>query len=172
MPENIKAKIQFIFYRYHINHIMKTAWKTRVHATQEETVSVSAQQLQPMLRHAMRPAPVLHGELQKSVVSCSILLALNRFFHKRKMSFHVFILNTHYESQHNTPLCFFLSAVFCEYYNNEPEECVWHYHECHTPCYKTCLYPEGTCINPIPNLEGKRSKRKFDGHTQVQMQCK
>lgn len=47
-------------------------------------MSVSAQQLQLTLRHAMRPAPVLRGELQKSVVSCSFLLALNRFFPQEK----------------------------------------------------------------------------------------
>lgn len=38
-------------------------------ATLEGTVSVSAQQLQLMLRHAMRQVSVLHGELRKSVVS-------------------------------------------------------------------------------------------------------
>lgn len=42
-------------------------------------MSVSAQQLQLMLRHAMRLAPVLHGELQKFVVSRSFILALMGF---------------------------------------------------------------------------------------------
>ncbi len=37
--------------------------------TLEETVNVSAQQLQLMLKLVMRLVPVLHGELQKSVVS-------------------------------------------------------------------------------------------------------
>ncbi|XP_075883254.1 mucin-2-like [Nelusetta ayraudi] len=46
-----------------------------------------------------------------------------------------------------------LCPVFCDYYNNE-EECKWHYYPCHTPCFKTCLNPEGTCTSPIPNLEG------------------
>lgn len=52
--------------------------------TWEGTASVSAQQLQLMLRHAVRPAPVLHGELQKFVVSCSFILALNVFFLQEK----------------------------------------------------------------------------------------
>lgn len=43
-------------------------------------MSVSAQQLQLMLRHAMRLTSVLHGELQKSAVSRSFTLALNAFF--------------------------------------------------------------------------------------------
>uniref|UniRef100_A0A3Q2CGB5 Mucin-2-like n=1 Tax=Cyprinodon variegatus TaxID=28743 RepID=A0A3Q2CGB5_CYPVA len=43
-------------------------------------------------------------------------------------------------------------CVFCDYYNN-PEDCTWHYSPCHTPCYKTCLNPQGICNNPIPNLE-------------------
>uniref|UniRef100_A0A8C6Q4W7 VWFD domain-containing protein n=1 Tax=Nothobranchius furzeri TaxID=105023 RepID=A0A8C6Q4W7_NOTFU len=46
-----------------------------------------------------------------------------------------------------------ICPVFCDYYNN-PEDCIWHYNPCHTPCYKTCLFPNGTCSNPIPNLEG------------------
>ncbi|KAG7245446.1 hypothetical protein INR49_010897 [Caranx melampygus] len=46
-----------------------------------------------------------------------------------------------------------ICPVFCDYYNN-PGDCNWHYAECHTPCYKTCLNPEGTCTNPIPELEG------------------
>uniref|UniRef100_A0A8C4F7F8 VWFD domain-containing protein n=1 Tax=Dicentrarchus labrax TaxID=13489 RepID=A0A8C4F7F8_DICLA len=44
-------------------------------------------------------------------------------------------------------------SVFCDYYNS-PKECKWHYHSCHTPCYKTCLNPQGICSNHIPNLEG------------------
>ncbi|CAG14171.1 unnamed protein product, partial [Tetraodon nigroviridis] len=36
-----------------------------------------------------------------------------------------------------------ICPVFCDYYN-DPEECKWHYNPCHTPCYKTCLHPEGT----------------------------
>ncbi|KAM6984872.1 mucin-2 [Aplochiton taeniatus] len=46
-----------------------------------------------------------------------------------------------------------ICPVFCDYYN-APEECNWHYSPCHTPCYKTCLNPQGICSNPIPNLEG------------------
>ncbi|XP_046889494.1 mucin-2-like [Hypomesus transpacificus] len=46
-----------------------------------------------------------------------------------------------------------ICPVFCDYYN-EPNECKWHYSPCHTPCYKTCLNPQGICSNPIPNLEG------------------
>ncbi|XP_041853995.1 mucin-2-like [Melanotaenia boesemani] len=46
-----------------------------------------------------------------------------------------------------------ICPVFCDYYNN-PDDCMWHYNPCHTPCYKTCLNPEGICSNPIPNLEG------------------
>ncbi|XP_035518766.1 mucin-2-like [Morone saxatilis] len=46
-----------------------------------------------------------------------------------------------------------ICSVFCDYYNS-PEECKWHYHSCHTPCYKTCLNPQGMCSNHIPNLEG------------------
>ncbi|XP_051239491.1 mucin-2-like, partial [Dicentrarchus labrax] len=46
-----------------------------------------------------------------------------------------------------------ICPIFCDYYNN-PDECNWHYSPCHTPCYKTCLNPDGICSNPIPNLEG------------------
>ncbi|KAL0968822.1 hypothetical protein UPYG_G00272320 [Umbra pygmaea] len=46
-----------------------------------------------------------------------------------------------------------ICPVFCDYYNN-PEECKWHFSPCYTPCYKTCLNPNGTCSNPQPNLEG------------------
>uniref|UniRef100_A0A8C4DDJ5 VWFD domain-containing protein n=1 Tax=Dicentrarchus labrax TaxID=13489 RepID=A0A8C4DDJ5_DICLA len=46
-----------------------------------------------------------------------------------------------------------ICPVFCDYYNS-PKECKWHYHSCHTPCYKTCLNPQGICSNHIPNLEG------------------
>uniref|UniRef100_A0A8D3D3I4 Mucin-2-like n=1 Tax=Scophthalmus maximus TaxID=52904 RepID=A0A8D3D3I4_SCOMX len=47
-----------------------------------------------------------------------------------------------------------ICPVFCDYYNS-PGECKWHYNPCHTPCYKTCLNPEGICYNPLPCLEGK-----------------
>ncbi|XP_061577623.1 mucin-2-like [Cololabis saira] len=46
-----------------------------------------------------------------------------------------------------------ICPVFCDYYNT-PDDCKWHYNPCHTPCYKTCLNPQGICSNPIPNLEG------------------
>ncbi|XP_036390592.1 mucin-2-like [Megalops cyprinoides] len=46
-----------------------------------------------------------------------------------------------------------ICPVFCDYYN-APLECKWHYNPCHTPCYKTCLNPQGICSNPLPNLEG------------------
>ncbi|XP_014888398.1 mucin-2-like, partial [Poecilia latipinna] len=46
-----------------------------------------------------------------------------------------------------------ICPVFCDYYNS-PDECTWHYSPCHTPCYKSCLNPQGICNNPIPNLEG------------------
>ncbi|XP_045893037.1 mucin-2-like [Micropterus dolomieu] len=47
---------------------------------------------------------------------------------------------------------FTTQAVFCDYYNS-PGECKWHYNPCHTPCYKTCLNPQGICSNPLPHLE-------------------
>lgn len=50
-------------------HFMKTVWKTRVPATQEETVSASAQLLQRTLKPVTRPTFVLHGELQTYAVS-------------------------------------------------------------------------------------------------------
>ncbi|KAM6936957.1 mucin-2-like [Xenentodon cancila] len=46
-----------------------------------------------------------------------------------------------------------ICPVYCDYYNT-PDDCKWHYNPCHTPCYKTCLNPQGICSNPIPNLEG------------------
>ncbi|KAK5867271.1 hypothetical protein PBY51_011780 [Eleginops maclovinus] len=46
-----------------------------------------------------------------------------------------------------------ICPVYCDYYNN-PGECKWHYHPCHTPCYKTCLNPEESCSKLLPNLEG------------------
>ncbi|KAG5273591.1 hypothetical protein AALO_G00153190 [Alosa alosa] len=46
-----------------------------------------------------------------------------------------------------------ICPVYCDYYNG-PAECTWHYSPCHTPCYKTCLHPDGICSNPLPNLEG------------------
>ncbi|KAM8860828.1 mucin-2-like isoform 1-T1 [Synchiropus picturatus] len=45
-----------------------------------------------------------------------------------------------------------ICPVFCDYYN-DPGECQWHYHPCHTPCFKTCYNPDGICTNPIPTLE-------------------
>ncbi|XP_030281364.1 mucin-2 isoform X2 [Sparus aurata] len=64
-----------------------------------------------------------------------------------------------------------ICPVFCDYYNG-PEECKWHYSPCHTPCYKTCLNPQGICSNPIPNLEGcypvcPEDKPIFDEETQM-----
>ena len=59
-------------------------------ATLEETVNVSAQQLQLMLKRVMRLLYVLHGELQKSVVSiqqCEIYIPSNP---KNKLRFHRF----------------------------------------------------------------------------------
>ncbi|XP_056138439.1 mucin-2 [Lampris incognitus] len=49
-----------------------------------------------------------------------------------------------------------ICPVFCDYFNGpfNATECLWHYHPCHTPCYKTCLDPQGICSNPLPNLEG------------------
>ncbi|KAM9495184.1 mucin-2-like [Clarias gariepinus] len=46
-----------------------------------------------------------------------------------------------------------ICPVFCDYYNYE-FNCTWHYSPCHTPCYKTCLNPNGICTNPLPNVEG------------------
>uniref|UniRef100_I3JNC4 VWFD domain-containing protein n=1 Tax=Oreochromis niloticus TaxID=8128 RepID=I3JNC4_ORENI len=46
-----------------------------------------------------------------------------------------------------------ICPVYCDYYNG-PADCMWHYNPCHPPCYKTCLNPEGVCLNPIPTLEG------------------
>ncbi|XP_076847019.1 uncharacterized protein muc2.1 isoform X2 [Brachyhypopomus gauderio] len=46
-----------------------------------------------------------------------------------------------------------ICPVFCDFYNR-PDECTWHYSPCHTPCYKTCLNPQGQCRDPLPNLEG------------------
>ncbi|XP_035520751.1 mucin-2-like [Morone saxatilis] len=64
-----------------------------------------------------------------------------------------------------------ICPIFCDYYNN-PDECNWHYSPCHTPCYKTCLNPDGICSNPIPNLEGcyprcPINKPIFDEETQM-----
>ncbi|XP_059190820.1 mucin-2, partial [Centropristis striata] len=47
-----------------------------------------------------------------------------------------------------------ICPVFCDYYNDGPYECKWHYHPCHKPCYKTCLNPEGVCNETLPNLDG------------------
>ncbi|XP_073327912.1 mucin-2-like [Pagrus major] len=64
-----------------------------------------------------------------------------------------------------------ICPVFCDYYNS-PDECKWHYSPCHTPCYKTCLNPQGICSNPIPNLEGcypvcPEDKPIFDEETEM-----
>ncbi|KAM9376054.1 mucin-2-like [Pholidichthys leucotaenia] len=64
-----------------------------------------------------------------------------------------------------------ICPVFCDYYNS-PDDCKWHYNPCHTPCYKTCLNPDGICINPIPNLEGcypvcPEDKPIFDEENQI-----
>ncbi|XP_050959098.1 mucin-2-like [Labeo rohita] len=47
-----------------------------------------------------------------------------------------------------------ICPVYCEYYNKRRDDCTWHYSPCKTPCYKTCLYPDGICNNTLPNLEG------------------
>uniref|UniRef100_A0A8C1ZSL3 VWFD domain-containing protein n=1 Tax=Cyprinus carpio TaxID=7962 RepID=A0A8C1ZSL3_CYPCA len=47
-----------------------------------------------------------------------------------------------------------MCPVYCEYYNKEREDCIWHYSPCHIPCYKTCRNPNATCNNILPNLEG------------------
>ncbi|XP_069385359.1 mucin-2-like isoform X2 [Paralichthys olivaceus] len=67
-----------------------------------------------------------------------------------------------------------ICPVFCDYYNN-PDDCKWHYNPCHTPCYKTCLNPQGICSNPIPNLEGcypvcPEDKPIYDEHNQICVQ--
>uniref|UniRef100_A0A8D3DUY0 VWFD domain-containing protein n=1 Tax=Scophthalmus maximus TaxID=52904 RepID=A0A8D3DUY0_SCOMX len=64
-----------------------------------------------------------------------------------------------------------ICPVFCDYYNS-PGECKWHYNPCHTPCYKTCLNPEGICYNPLPCLEGcypvcPEDKPIFDEENQI-----
>ncbi|XP_071344358.1 mucin-2-like [Trachinotus anak] len=64
-----------------------------------------------------------------------------------------------------------ICPVFCDYYNS-PGDCKWHYKPCHKPCYKTCLNPEGTCTNPLPQLEGcypecPEDKPIFDEHKQI-----
>ncbi|ROL54623.1 Mucin-2 [Anabarilius grahami] len=46
-----------------------------------------------------------------------------------------------------------ICPVYCDFYNKHGE-CTWHYSPCHTPCYKTCLNPDGICNNTLPNLEG------------------
>uniref|UniRef100_A0A9J7ZWA4 VWFD domain-containing protein n=1 Tax=Cyprinus carpio carpio TaxID=630221 RepID=A0A9J7ZWA4_CYPCA len=51
-----------------------------------------------------------------------------------------------------------ICPVYCDYYNYGTEDCTWHYSPCHTPCYKTCLNPNATCDNSLPNLEGELSK--------------
>ncbi|KAM7003500.1 LOW QUALITY PROTEIN: mucin-5B-like [Tautogolabrus adspersus] len=64
-----------------------------------------------------------------------------------------------------------ICPVFCDYYNS-PDDCKWHYNPCHTPCYKTCLNPQGQCSIPTPNLEGcypvcPEDKPLFDEETQM-----
>ncbi|XP_073724623.1 uncharacterized protein muc2.1 isoform X2 [Misgurnus anguillicaudatus] len=64
-----------------------------------------------------------------------------------------------------------ICPVYCDYYNN-PGDCTWHYSPCHTPCYKTCLNPEGICNNTLPNLEGcypkcPEDKPIFDEKNQI-----
>ncbi|XP_060891510.1 mucin-2-like [Labrus mixtus] len=64
-----------------------------------------------------------------------------------------------------------ICPVFCDYYNS-PDDCKWHYNPCHTPCYKTCLNPQGQCSSPTPNLEGcypvcPEDKPIFDENTQM-----
>ncbi|XP_056307734.1 mucin-2-like [Danio aesculapii] len=64
-----------------------------------------------------------------------------------------------------------ICPVYCDYYN-EPGECTWHYSPCHTPCYKTCLNPDGICNNTLPNLEGcypecPEDKPIFDEKNQI-----
>ncbi|XP_048014153.1 mucin-2 [Megalobrama amblycephala] len=49
-----------------------------------------------------------------------------------------------------------ICPVYCDYYN-EHGECTWHYSPCHTPCYKTCLNPDGICNTTLPNLEGEHT---------------
>nr|XP_055048925.1 mucin-2-like [Misgurnus anguillicaudatus] len=61
--------------------------------------------------------------------------------------------------------------VYCDYYNNQ-DDCTWHYSPCHTPCYKTCLNPEGICNNTLPNMEGcypkcPEDKPIFDEKNQI-----
>ncbi|GAA6093702.1 mucin-2-like isoform X2 [Tachysurus ichikawai] len=64
-----------------------------------------------------------------------------------------------------------ICPVFCDYYNHL-NECIWHYSPCETPCYKTCLNPNGICTNPLPHLEGcypkcPEDKPIFDEKNQV-----
>ncbi|XP_016322217.1 mucin-2-like isoform X5 [Sinocyclocheilus anshuiensis] len=47
-----------------------------------------------------------------------------------------------------------ICPLFCDYYNNPPDECEWHYKTCGSTCMKTCRNPSGTCSNQIPLLEG------------------
>ncbi|KAL2093190.1 hypothetical protein ACEWY4_010502 [Coilia grayii] len=64
-----------------------------------------------------------------------------------------------------------ICPVYCDYYNG-PDDCLWHYSPCHTPCFKTCLNPGGICTDPIPNLEGcypicPEDKPIFDEENQI-----
>ncbi|XP_016099490.1 mucin-2-like [Sinocyclocheilus grahami] len=48
-----------------------------------------------------------------------------------------------------------ICPVYCDFYNNGTEECIWHYNPCHTPFYKTCLNLNGVYSNnSLPLLEG------------------
>uniref|UniRef100_A0A8C2F9K8 VWFD domain-containing protein n=1 Tax=Cyprinus carpio TaxID=7962 RepID=A0A8C2F9K8_CYPCA len=65
-----------------------------------------------------------------------------------------------------------ICPVYCDYYNYGTEDCTWHYSPCHTPCYKTCLNPNATCDNSLPNLEGcypkcPEDKPIFDEKNQI-----
>ncbi|XP_051975188.1 mucin-2-like [Xyrauchen texanus] len=46
-----------------------------------------------------------------------------------------------------------ICPLFCDFYNNPPNECEWHYKTCGS-CMKTCKNLNGTCSPQIPPLEG------------------
>ncbi|XP_052399904.1 mucin-2-like isoform X2 [Carassius gibelio] len=65
-----------------------------------------------------------------------------------------------------------ICPVYCDYYNTGTDDCTWHYSPCHTSCYKTCLNPNATCDNNLPNLEGcypkcPEDKPIFDEKNQI-----
>ncbi|XP_016384068.1 mucin-2-like [Sinocyclocheilus rhinocerous] len=66
-----------------------------------------------------------------------------------------------------------ICPVYCDFYNNGTEECIWHYNPCHTPFYKTCLNLNGThSNNSLPLLEGcypkcPEDKPIFDEQNQI-----